>query len=112
MVENHGRRNELFWNPRAGLLALVRGPAFLGLAMTGLALLIVPLLVPALAMLGLLALKSWGHTAGPVLAVLFWAGDLLVVRYGLLGALAGSRRLAQFTRRLSDQWLQIPIRDS
>ena len=112
MVENHGRRNELFWNPRAGFLALVRGPAFLGLAMTGLALLIVPLLVPALAVLGLLVLKGWGRIAGPVLAVLFWAGDLLVVRYGVVGALVGTRRLAQLTRRLSDEWWQIPIRDS
>ncbi len=112
MVENHGRRNELFWNPRAGLLALVRGPAFLGLAMTGLALLIVPLLVPALAVLGLLVLKGWGRIAGHVLAVLFWAGDLLVVRYGVVGALVGTRRLAQLTRRLSDEWWQIPIRDS
>lgn len=112
MVENHGRRNELSWNLRAGLLALVRGPAFLGLAMTGLALLLVPLLVPAMAVLGLLALHSFGPRVALMLAVLFWAGDVLVVRYGLLGALVGSRRLAQITRRLSDEWLQIPIRDS
>ena len=47
-----------------------------------------------------------------MLAVLFWAGDVLAVSYGLLGALVGSRRLAQITRRLSDEWLQIPIHDS
>jgi signal transduction histidine kinase len=78
----------------------------------GIAILLVPVLVPGLAVLGLLALHSFGPRLALMLAVLFWAGDVLVVRYGLIGALVGSRRLAQITRRLSDEWLQIPIRDS
>jgi signal transduction histidine kinase len=69
-------------------------------------------LVPAMAVLGLLALTSWPLRLGLMLAVLFWAGDLLVVRYGVLGALMGTRRLAQLTRRLSDEWLGLPIPDS
>jgi signal transduction histidine kinase len=114
MVENHSRRNGLPWNPRAGLLALVRGAAFLELAAAGLALLVVPLLVPALAALGLVVMSGLPglHRIGFVLALLLWAGALLVVRYGVLGALVGTRRLAQLTRRLSDEWLQLPIRGS
>ena len=111
IVERHSRRAGPPWNPRAGLLALVRGVGFLGLAVAGAALLVVPLLVPTLGVLGLLALHSFGPRLALMLAVLFWAGDVLVVRYGLLGALVGSRRLAQITRRLSDDWLQVPIRD-
>ncbi|HEY2564131.1 MAG TPA: histidine kinase [Acidimicrobiales bacterium] len=106
------RRSSFRWSPRASSLAFARGPAFFWLAVAGLALLLVPMLVPGLAVLGLLALHSFGPRLGLMLAALFWAGDVLVVRYGLLGALVGSRRLAQITRRLSDEWLQIPIRDS
>jgi signal transduction histidine kinase len=109
MVEARNRRSGPRWSPRAGFLALVRGPVFLGLALAGLALLIVPVLVPAMAVLGLLALTSWPLRLGLMLAVLFWAGDLLVVRYGVLGALMGTRRLAQVTRRLSAQWLGLPV---
>ena len=112
MGETHSRRNALRSNASDGFLALVRGLAFLGLAMAGLALLIVPVLVPALAVLGLLALTSWPLRLGLIPALLFWAGDLLIVRYGVLGALIGTRRLAQLTRRLSDDWLQLPIPDS
>jgi signal transduction histidine kinase len=106
------RRSSSRWSPRASSLAFARGPAFFCLALAGIALLLVPVLVPGLAVLGLLALHSFGPRLALMLAVLFWAGDVLVVRYGLIGALAGSRRLAQITRRLSDEWLQIPIRDS
>src|SRR6202035_4565150 len=49
MVETNTRRGGSRQRLSAGLLALVRGPAFLGLAMAGLALLVVPVLVPALA---------------------------------------------------------------
>ncbi len=106
------RRSSSRWSPRASSLAFARGPAFFCLAVAGIALLLVPVLVPGLAVLGLLALHGFGPRLALMLAVLFWAGDVLVVRYGLLGALVGSRRLAQITRRLSDEWLQIPIRDS
>jgi signal transduction histidine kinase len=106
------RRSSSRWSPRASSLAFARGPAFFCLAVAGIALLLVPVLVPGLAVLGLLALHSFGPRLALMLAVLFWAGDVLVVRYGLIGALVGSRRLAQITRRLSDEWLQIPIRDS
>ena len=112
MAVAHDRRGEPRWSPSAGLLAVVRGPAFVGLAVAGLALLVVPLLVPAMAVLGLLALTSWQLRLGLMLAVLLWAGDLLVVRYGVLGALMGIRRLAQLTRRLSKEWLGLPIPDS
>jgi signal transduction histidine kinase len=112
IMETDGRRSGLRPRLSAGLLAVVRGPAFLGLALAGLVLLIVPVLVPAMAVLGLLALTSWPLRLGLILAVLFWAGDLLVVRYGVLGALMGTRRLAQLTRRLSDEWLGLPITDS
>ena len=106
------RRSSSRWSPRASSLAFARGPAFFCLAVAGIALLLVPVLVPGLAVLGLLALHSFGPHVALMLAVLFWAGDVLVVRYGLTGALVGSRRLAQITRWLSDEWLQIPIRDS
>ena len=105
-------RSSSRWSPRASSLAFARGPAFFCLAVAGIALLLVPVLVPGLAVLGLLALHGFGPRLALMLAVLFWAGDALVVRYGLIGALVGSRRLAQITRRLSDEWLQIPIRDS
>jgi signal transduction histidine kinase len=114
MVKDHSRRSGLLWKPRVGLLAVVRGPVFLGLAVVGLALLVVPLLVPALALLGLVVISGVPglHRIGFVLALLLWASDLLVVRYGVLGALVGTRRLAQLTRRLSNEWLQLPIRGS
>lgn len=114
IVENHSRRVGLPLNLTADLAALVRGVAFLGLAVAGFALLVVPLLVPALALLGLLTMSGVPglHRIGFVLALFFWAGDVLVVRYGVPGALFGTRRLAQLTRRLSGEWLQIPIRDS
>ena len=111
-MEAHNRRRRPRWSPSAGFLALVRGPAFLGLAMAGLALLVVPVLVPAMAVLGLLALTSFPLRLGLMLAVLFWAGDLLVARYGVLGALTGTRRLAKITRRLSGDWLGLPILES
>jgi signal transduction histidine kinase len=44
-----------------------------------------------------------------VLALVLWAGDLLVVRYGVLAALLWTRRLAKLTRRLSGEWLGLPI---
>jgi signal transduction histidine kinase len=106
------RRSSSRWCPRASSLALARGPAFFSLAVAGMALLLVPVLVPGLAVLGLLALHAIGHRLAVMVAVSFWAVDVLVVRYGLPGALVGSRRLAHITRRLSEQWLQIPIGDS
>lgn len=93
----------------AGLLALARGPAFLGLAMAGLALLMIPVLVPALAVLGVVAMVGLPPLHGLLLALVLWAGDLLVVRYGVLVALLWARRLAKLTRRLSDEWLGLPI---
>ena len=106
------RRSSSRWSPRASSLAFARGPAFFFLAVAGIALLLVPVLVPGLAVLGLLALHAIGHRLALMVAVSFWAADVLVVRYGLPGALLGSRRLAQITRRLSDKWLQVPIRDA
>lgn len=105
-------RSTFHWSPRASALAFARGPAFLGLAVAGIALLLVPVLVPTMAVLGLLALHSFGPRVALMLAVLFWAGDVLLVRYGVLGALIGTRRLAQVTRRWSSEWLQLPIRDA
>jgi signal transduction histidine kinase len=109
MIETGIRRSGPPWSPRAGLLALVRGPAFLGLAMAGLALLLVPVLVPALAVLGLLAMTALPFRMAPVLALLLWASDVLVVRYGVLLALLGTRQMAKLTRRLSGEWLGVPI---
>ena len=111
MVETHSRRNGPSRSQRAGLLALVRGLAFLGLAMAGLAFLVVPLLVPGLAVLGVVAMVGLPSRMGPVLALLLWASDLLVVRYGILVALLGTRRLAKLTRRRSNEWLRLPIRE-
>jgi signal transduction histidine kinase len=111
MVEDHSRRSGLPWKPRVGLLAVVRGPVFFGLAVAGLALLVVPLLVPALALLGLVVTSGLPglHRIGFALALLLWAADLLVVRYGILVALLWTRQLAKLTRRLSDEWLGLPI---
>src|SRR5580700_9093117 len=96
----------------AGLLALLQGSAFLGVAMAGLALLVVLVLVPGLAVLGVVAMVGLPPTHGLVLALVLWAGDLLVVRYGVLAALLWTRRLAKLTRRLSEEWLGLPIVES
>ena len=68
---------------RSGILALVQGSAFFGLALVGLALLVVLVLVPALAVLGVVALVGLPPHHGFVLALVLWAGDLLVLRYGV-----------------------------
>jgi signal transduction histidine kinase len=94
-----------------GILALVRGVAFLGVAMAGLLLVLVPLLALVLAVLGLLALThSWGPGRNDgVLGLLLLGGDVLVVRYGVTASLLGTRQLAKLIRRLSDEWLGLPI---
>src|SRR5580658_1048722 len=112
IVEADGRRGGSRQRLSAGLLALVRGSAFLGLAMAGLALLVVPVLVPGLAVLGLVAMVGLPPPHGLVLALVLWAGDLLVLRYGVVAALLGTRRLAKLTRRLSAEWLGLPILES
>jgi signal transduction histidine kinase len=109
MVETDDRRGWSRRRLRAGLLALVQGSAFLGLAVAGLALLVVLVLVPALAVLGVVAIFGLPPRHGFEVALLLWAVDLLVARYGVLGALLGGRRLAKLTRRLSDEWLGLPI---
>jgi signal transduction histidine kinase len=104
--ERHsGRRHRL----DAGLLALVQGSALGGLALAGLALLVVLVLVPGLAVLGVVALVGLPPRHGLAAALLLWAGALLVVRYGVPLALLGTRRLAKLTRRLSGEWLELPI---
>jgi signal transduction histidine kinase len=102
------------WRQRlsAGLLALAQGSAFLGLAVAGLALLVVLVLVPALAVLGVVAMVGLPPNHGLVLALTLWAGDLLVLRYGVVVALLGTRRLAKLTRRLSEEWLGLRILES
>jgi signal transduction histidine kinase len=110
IVKTQNPRWGLHWSPSARLLALVRGPAFLGLAACGVALLVVPLLVPTLAAGGLVAVAAL-PPHGLVLALLLWAGALLVVRYGVLVSLLCTRRLANLTRRLSGEWLGVPILD-
>ncbi|HUA95656.1 MAG TPA: sensor domain-containing protein, partial [Acidimicrobiales bacterium] len=115
IAQDHSRRARLLVQLRAIFLVLVRGGDFFGSALAGFALLLVPLLVPAMVLLGLgtaSGLPGLNPRAGFVLALFLWAGDAFLVRYGLLGALLGIRRLAQRTRRLSDEWLRIPIRSS
>jgi signal transduction histidine kinase len=80
--------------------------------MAGLALLVVLVLVPGLAVLGVVALVGLPPKHGLVLALVLWAVDLLVVRYGVPLALLGTRRLAQLTRRLSGKWLALPTAES
>jgi signal transduction histidine kinase len=109
MVETDGRRGGSRQRLSAGLLALARGPGFLGLAMAGLCLLVVLVLVPGLAVLGVVAMVGLPPSHGLELALVLWAGDLLVVRYGVIVALLGTRRLAKFTRRLSEEWLGLTI---
>src|SRR5580700_4623694 len=109
MVETVGRRGSLRQRLRAGLLALVRGLAFLGLAIAALALLVVLVLVPGLAVLGVVAMFGLPPRHGLQLALALWAGDLLVARYGVVIALLGIRRLAKLTRRVSEEWLGLPI---
>jgi signal transduction histidine kinase len=112
MVETDGRHGGARQRLSAGLLALVQGSAFLGLAMSGMALLMVPVLVPALAVLGVAAVVGLPPRHGLQLALVLWAGDLLVVRYGVVVALLWTRRLAKLTRQLSDEWLGLPILES
>jgi signal transduction histidine kinase len=112
MVETDDRHGGSRQRLNAGLLALVQGSAFLGLAMVGLALLVVPVLVPGLAVLGVVAMVGLPPPHGLALALVLWAGDLLVLRYGVVVALLWTRRLAKLTRRLSDEWLGLPILES
>jgi signal transduction histidine kinase len=112
VMETDGRHAGSRQRLRAGLLALVKGFASLGLTMAGLALLVLPVLVPSLAVLGVVALVGLPPKHGLVLALVLWAVDLLVVRYGVPLALLGTRRLAQLTRRLSGEWLALPIAES
>jgi signal transduction histidine kinase len=109
VVETIGRHAGSRQRLRAGLLALVQGFAFLGLTMAGLALLVVLVLVPGLAVLGVVAMVGLPPKHGLVLALVLWAVDLLVLRYGVPLALLGTRRLAKLTRRLSGEWLGLPI---
>ena len=112
MVEADGRRRGSRQRLSAGLLALVQGSAFFGLAMADFIVLVVLVLVPGLAVGGVVALVGLPPGHGLVLALVLWAGDLVVVRYGVVVALLWSRRLAKLTRRLSDEWLGLPILDS
>ncbi len=112
MVETDDRRGGSRQRLSAGLLALVQGWAFLGLAMTGLALLVVPVLVPGLAVLGVVAMFGLPPRHGLVLALVLWAADLFVLRYGVVVALLLIRRLAKLTRRLAEEWLGLPILES
>jgi signal transduction histidine kinase len=109
MVETDDRRGWTRQRPRAGLLALVQGTALLGLAVAGVAPLVVLVLVPALAVLGAVAMVGLPPGHGDELALLLWAVDLLVARYGVLVALLWTRRLAKLTRQLSEVWLGRPI---
>lgn len=109
MVKTGSRRGGPPRSARTFFLVLVRGPAFLGLAVAGLALLVVPVLVPVLGVLGAVAMVGQPPPHALMLALLLWAGDLLVARYGVLVALLGIRRLATLTRRLSGEWLGMPI---
>jgi signal transduction histidine kinase len=90
-------------------VAFVEGSAFFGLAMAGLAALAVLVLVPGLAVLGVVAMFGLPPGHGFVVALVLWAADLLVVRYGIPVALLGTRRLAKLTRRLAGRWLGLPI---
>jgi signal transduction histidine kinase len=112
MVETDGRSGGSRQRLRAGFLAFSQGSAFLSLAMAGLALLMVLVLVPALAVVGVVALVGLPPNHGLVLALVLWAADLLVVRYGIPLALLGTRRLAKLTRRLSSDWLGMSIIES
>jgi signal transduction histidine kinase len=112
IVEADGRRGGSRQRLSAGLLAFVQGSAFLGLAMAGLALLVVLVLVPALAVLGVVAMVGLPPKHGLVVALALWAVDLLLVRYGVPLAFLGTRRLAKLTRRLSEEWLGLPILES
>jgi hypothetical protein len=112
MVKTDGRRGGSRQRLSAGLLALVQGSAFLGLAMAGLTLLVGAVLVPGLAVLGVVAMVGLPPSHGLVLALALWAGDLLVVRYGVVVALQWTRGLAKLTRRLSEEWLGLPILES
>ena len=112
MVETQSRRRGPRRIPSAGLLALVQGSAFFGLAMAGLALLVVLVLVPALAVLGVVAMVGLPTAMASCLlwccgpAPSWWCVTASSV------ALLGTRRLAKLTRRLSDEWLGLPILES
>ncbi|HUC06405.1 MAG TPA: histidine kinase [Acidimicrobiales bacterium] len=95
----------------AGVLALLRGPAFFVLALAGSILLLVPLMVLVVAGLGVLAMtRSWfDPTTGFVTILLIWVGEILLVRYGVGASMLGIRRLATLTRRLCGEWIGVPI---
>jgi len=112
MVETDRRRGRSRQRLRAGLLALVQGSGFFGLEIAGIALLVALVLVPGLAVLGVVAMVGLPPKHGLVLAFVLWACDLLVARYGVVVALLWARRLAKLTRRLSDEWLGLSIPES
>ena len=109
IAESGDRRRGLRSAPERRTPGVRAGSAFLGLAMAGLVLLVVLVLVPGLAVLGVVAMVGLPPTHGLVLALVLWAGDLFIVRYGVPLALLGIRRLAKFTRRMSEEWLALPI---
>lgn len=103
-VRRNGRRS-----PLASFLALLRGLAFFGVGMAGLALLVVPVLVPGLAVGGVVALFGLPPHHGLALALVLWAGDLVLLGYGVPFAFSGTRRLTKLIRRLSEDWLGVLI---
>ena len=112
------RRGPKNWprlGPAEGLTAAVRGLAFCGLMLAGLG-----LLMAVLAALGLVALsvallvQDQGHPHAEralALLVLVVAAGLVFGRILASAVLAGLRRVAIVTRRLTGEWCGVPIAD-
>lgn len=96
-----------------GLLAIVRGPALLGLAAAGLGLLAVPLGTVSLLVFGLYGVVKGGPNLSREgeLALLVWAGIMIPARFGMPTLLTALRRVATLTRRLSEEWCGVAIAD-
>ncbi len=110
-----GRRAKPGLGLAAGLTAAVRGLAFSGLMLAGLGLLLAVLAALGLAALSVVLLvQDQGHPHAEralVLLVVVVAAGLVLGRILVSAVLAGLRRVAILTRRLSGEWCGVPIAD-
>src|SRR5712671_7924923 len=98
--------------PRAGLEAVARGLAFVGLMLAGLGLLAVILAAVGLTAVGagvLIAGNGGPRDQRALLGLLLFGAGLALGRFGAPAALLGVRRLASLTRRLAGEWCGVPI---
>ncbi len=106
------RRGRPRFGLEAGLVAVARGLAFVGLMLAGLGLLAVILAAVGLTAVGagvLIAGNGGPRDQRALLGLLLFGAGLALGRFGAPAALLGVRRLASLTRRLAGEWCGVPI---